>query len=237
MIPSVCRYTFHEDSMMCSDIIKNHLYCLYMTIYFYWKIVRYFKMKIFILERVLNSCKSIDLTGSQDVWFIDSLTPFVGTLNSARDWFDSFEMRFYAEFALKESAIISWQVEFSLSHRSRCMCVWAHQEHEHKQVWVKVQGLQEQVGQIGSQFLSESGLFSWQQQQPERNLKGMIGSIQEVYFQDRIAVVMFLAQQSNSQKKRPEPQITVKQYLWQAGLDWMCSASETGPLNSSGLSL
>lgn len=171
------------------------------------------------------------------MWFIDSLTPFVGTWNSARDWFDSFEMRFYAEFALKESAIISWQVEFSFSHRSRCMCVGTSRTGAW-QVWVKVEeGLQEQVGQIGSQFLSESGLFSWQQQQPERNLKGMIGSIQEVYFQDRIAVVMFLAQQSNSQKKRPEPQITVKQYLWQAGLDWMCSASETELLNSSGLSL
>lgn len=142
----------------------------------------------------------------------------------------------YAKFALKESAIISWQVEFSLSHTSRCMCVGASRTRAW-QVWVKVEGLQEQVGQIGSQFLSESGLFSWQQQQPERNLKGMIGSIQKVYFQDRIAVVMFLAQQSNSQKKRPEPQITVKQYLWQAGLDWMCSASETGPLNSSGLLL
>lgn len=166
----------------------------------------------------------------------DSLTLFVGTWNSAV--IDLTPLRCASTLNLL------WRSQWSLvdrsnshSHRSRCMCVGTSRTGAW-QVWVKVEeGLQEQVGQIGSQFLSESALFSWQQQQLERNLKGMIGSIQEVYFQDRIAVVMFLAQQSNSQKKRPEPQITVKQYLWQAGLDWMCSASETGPLNSLGLSL
>lgn len=199
MAATYWRSQTYADAHRFHDVIKKHLYCLYMTIYFYWKIVKYLQMELFILECVLNSCKSIDITGSWDVWFIDSLTPLVGTC----DWFDSFEMRFYAEFALKESVVISWQVESSLSHRSRCMCVGASRTRA-RQVWVKVEGLQEQVGQIVSQFLSESGLFSWQQQQqPERNLKGMIASIQDVYFQNHIAVVMFLAQQSNSQKKRP----------------------------------
>ncbi len=138
--------------MMCSDIIKKHLCCLYMTIYFYWKIVRYFKMKIFILERVLNSCKSIGLTGSQDMWFIDSLTAFVETLNSACDWFDSFEMRFYTLNLL-------WRSQRSLADRSNshslihhAVCVWVHQEHEHDKCGLKSKASRNKSAKLGASF-------------------------------------------------------------------------------------